>query len=81
MKISEGCPQYFRSVSTEKYRRVVQHYFRSMSNESFMRTKTKIFCFGNNFHTWKIACVSESVRTRGIGYGCGHSCRNLHIFT
>ena len=44
-----------------------------------MRTKTKIFHLGNSFHTWKISCVSESVRTRGMGYGCGHSCRNLHI--
>ena len=43
MKISKGCPQYFRSVSNEKYRRVVQHYYRSMSNETFMRTKKKSF--------------------------------------
>ena len=81
MKISEGCPQYFRSVSNEKYRKVVQHYYQSMSNETFMRTKTKIFCFGNSFYTWKIACVSESERIQGMGHGKLHSCRNLHIFT
>ena len=50
--------------------------------QTFVRTKTKIFFFfGNSFHTWKNACVRESVRTRGMGYGCGHSCRNMHIFT
>ena len=82
MKISDNCPQYFQSVSNEKkYRRVVQHYYWSKSNENFMRTKRKTFCFGNSLHTWKNACVRESVRTRGMGYGCGHSCRNLHIFT
>ena len=43
--ISEGCPQYFRSVSNEKYHRVVQHYYRSMSNETSMRTKTKNLLF------------------------------------
>ena len=69
MKISEGCPQYFRSVFNEKYRRVIQHYYRSMSNETFMRTKTKIFCFGNSLHTWQNACVSESERIQGMGQG------------
>ena len=69
MKILEDFPQYFRSVSNEKYRRVVQHYYRSMSNETFMRTITKIFCFGNSFHIWQIACVSKSERIRGIGHG------------
>ena len=26
-------------------------------------SKTKSFCFENSFHTWKIACMRESVRT------------------
>ena len=26
-------------------------------------SKTKNFCFETNFHTWKIACMRESVRT------------------
>ena len=43
MKILEGCPQYFWSVSNKKYRRVVQHYYRSMSNETSMGTKKKSF--------------------------------------
>ena len=48
IKISEGCPQYFQSVSNEKYQRVVQHYYQSMSNETSMRTKTK-----KNILFWK----------------------------
>ena len=26
-------------------------------------SKTKSFCFDTSFHTWKIACMRESVRT------------------
>ena len=48
---------------------------------TFMRTKTKTFCFRNFFHTWKNACVRESVRTRGMGHGMGHSYRNPVYFT
>ena len=25
------------------------------------------------------ACVRELLRTRGMGQGCDHSCRNMHI--
>ena len=31
-------------------------------------SKTKMFCFGNNFSYMENACVRESVRTRGMGH-------------
>ena len=34
MKISEGCPQYFRSVPNEKISEGCPQYFQSMSNEN-----------------------------------------------
>ena len=48
---------------------------------TFTRTKTKTFCFRKKFHTWQNACVNELVRTRGMGHGMGHSCRNPVYFT
>ena len=38
MKISKGCPQYFRSVSNEKYRRVVLRLFRVLKLFPSVRT-------------------------------------------
>ena len=42
-------------------------FYWSLSKLTIARTKTKTFCFRNDFHTWKNTCVRESVRTRGIG--------------
>ena len=39
----------------------------------------QIFCLENNFHTWQVACVRESVRTRGIVGACRHSSRIMHL--
>ena len=38
-------------------------FYWNLSKLTFARTKTKTFCFRNGFHTWKNACVRESVRT------------------
>ena len=50
------------------------------AQRNFTRTKTKNFCFRNNFHTCKNACVRESVRTRSMGLDIWPSCRKLHNF-
>ena len=52
-KISEGGPTFYQSLS----------------KLTFARTKTKTFCFRNDFHTWQNACVGKSVRTRGMVFG------------
>ena len=33
------------------------------SVQNILISKTKSFCFETGFHTWKIACMRESVRT------------------
>ena len=34
------------------------------SMQNILISKTKSFCFETSFHTWQIACMRESVRTR-----------------
>ena len=67
---------YFREVSNNSPRRIVQRIcsegclkeFYRKSNNVFSRTKT--FCFENNvFSHLAYACVRESVRTRVMGLG------------
>ena len=55
------------------YRRVVhKSIFRSMPTNyigELSTNKTNIFLLETIYHTWKIACVRESVRTRSVGRG------------
>ena len=37
------------------------------------------FLLKTNFHTWRVACVRESVRTRGIVGACRHSSRIMKL--
>ena len=39
----------------------------------------KYFCLENNFHTWQVACVRESVRTCGIVGAFRYSSRIIHL--
>ena len=39
----------------------------------------QFFFFENDFHRWKVVCVRESVRTRGIVRACRHSSRIMHL--
>ena len=63
---------YYRSMSTTIYRRVVRiTIYRSMSTNSYWRVvhKKNIFVLKTIFPYMANACVRESVRTRGMGYG------------
>ena len=64
----------------EKYQRVVKHFI-GVCQTNLHDDKQKPFILEKKFHTWKNACVRESVRNRGMGHGMGHSCRNPVYFT
>ena len=63
----------YRIMSTIIYRRVVQRIiYRSMSTNIYRRVvhkQTNIYVLKMIYHTWKVSCVRELVRTRGMRWG------------
>ena len=79
--------KYIRGLSTVLSESFQMKYIGGWSNilsesvqRTFVRTKTKPFVLEIIFIHGKIACVRESMRTRGMELGIWHSCRKLHNF-
>ena len=65
-----GCPVFRGCPNSEiSHGRSMSQGFGGCPKD--LKYKTNIFVLEISLHTWKIACVRESVRTRGID-GAGH---------
>ena len=72
----EGCPLFEGCPDSEiSHGRSMSQGFEGCPKD--FKCKTNIFVLKINFHTWRVACVRGSVRTRGIDRTCRHSSRDM----